>query len=53
MVKKKKKKKNLPASAGDLRDARSILGSGKALQPMPVFLLENPMDRRSLVGYSP
>ena len=28
--KKKKQKKNLPANAGDIRDACSILGSGRS-----------------------
>ena len=46
-----KKKKNLPASAGDTKDAGSIPGLGRfpwrrKWQPTPVFLLwGNPMDR--------
>ena len=50
--------KNLPASAGDIRDAGPIpglgrfpgVGNGNSLQNS---CLENSMDRRSLVGYSP
>ena len=42
--------KNLPADAGDLRDAGSISGSGKPYgegngSPLQCFYLENPMDR--------
>ena len=42
--------KNLPASAGDIKDISSILGSGRlpwrrAWQPTPISLLENPVDR--------
>ena len=41
--------KNLPASAGDIRDSGSIPWVGKmpwrrAWQPTPVYCLENPMD---------
>ena len=44
------KKKNPPANAGDLRDARSIPGSGRAPgggdgNPLQYSCLENPMDR--------
>ena len=47
--------KNLPANAGD---ASSILGSertpgGGNGNPLQCSCLGNPMDRRSLVGYSP
>ena len=42
--------KNLPANAGDLRDAVSIPGSGRFSggghgNPLQYFCLENPMDR--------
>ena len=42
--------KNLPASAGGARDARSIPGSGRAPvggndDPLQYSCLENPMDR--------
>ena len=42
--------KNLPASAGDLRDAGSILGLGRFpgegnSNPLQDSCLENPMDR--------
>ena len=42
--------KNLPASAGDLRDAGSIPGSGRSPEegngyPLQYSCLENPMDR--------
>ena len=42
--------KNLPASAGDLRDADSILGlerspGGGRGSPLHYSYLENPMDR--------
>ena len=48
----KKKKKNLPAKAGDQGDAGLIPGLGKfpwrrKWQPTPVFLPENPMDREA------
>ena len=47
--------KNLPANAGD---ASSILGSERTPgeengNPLQYSCLGNPMDRRSLVGYSP
>ena len=47
----KKKKKNLPASAGDIRDAGLISGSGRSPggeghgNPLKYSCLENPMDR--------
>ena len=45
-----KKKKNLPANAGDLRDMGSISGSGRSPgegqgNPLQCSCLENPMDR--------
>ena len=44
--------KNLPASAGDTRDASSIRGSGRAPgarhgSPLQYSCLENPTDRRT------
>ena len=46
--------KNLPANAGDLRDAGLILGSGRppgAQQTIPVFLPGESHGQRSLMGY--
>ena len=42
--------KNLPANAGEIRDAGSILGSGRFPgggygNPLQYSYLENPMDR--------
>ena len=42
--------KNMPANAGDIRDAGSIPGSGRTPggghdNPLPYSCLENPMDR--------
>ena len=42
--------KNLPANAGDIRDAGSIPGSGRSPgerngNPLQYSCLENPMDR--------
>ena len=42
--------KNLPANAGDLRDVRSISGSGRSPggghgNPLQYSYLENPMDK--------
>ena len=42
--------KNLPANAGDIRDTRSIPGSGRSPggghgNPVQYSCLENPMDR--------
>ena len=42
--------KNLPANAGDIRDADSITGSGRSPggghnNPLQYCCLENPMDR--------
>ena len=50
--------KNQFANAGDLRDTSFIPGSGRSLgegndNPLQYSSLENPMDRISLVGYSP
>ena len=49
--------KNLPANAGDIRDAGSTPGSGRSLkkewQPTPVFLPGESHGQRSLTGYSP
>ena len=50
--------KNLPATAGDLRDLGSIPGSGRfpwsgAWQPIPMFLPGESHGQRSLAGYSP
>ena len=50
--------KNLPANAGDIRDAGLIPGLGrfpwrKSWQPIPVFLPGESHGKRSLVGYSP
>ena len=50
--------KNLPANAGDRRDAGSISGlrtypgEGNG-NPLQYFCLENPQGQRSLVGCSP
>ena len=48
--------KNWPASAGDVRNWGSIPGVGRSPgegngNPLQYFCLENPMDKRSLVGY--
>ena len=50
--------KNLPASAGDIRDMGSTPGSGRfpwrrEWQPTPVFLPGEPRGQRGLAGYSP
>ena len=50
--------KNPPASAGDIRDAHSVPGSGRfpwrrAWQSTPVLLPEESHGQRSLAGYSP
>ena len=42
--------KNLPATAGDIRDSDSIPGSGRSLRggngnPLQCSSLENPIDR--------
>ena len=49
--------KNLPASAGDIKDAGSIPGLGRSPgggngNPLQYSCLENPTDRGSLAGYS-
>ena len=51
--------KNLPVNAGgNVRDMGLIHGLGRSSggghgNPLQYSCLENPMDRRSLVGYSP
>ena len=49
--------KDLPASAGIMRDSGSIPGSGRSLekemQSSPVFLPGECHGQRTLVGYSP
>ena len=50
--------KNPPAHAGDIRNIGSIPGSGRSPggghgNPFQFSCMENPMDKRSLVGYSP
>ena len=50
--------KNLPASAGDLRDVGLIPGLGRspwnwAWQPTPVFLPEESGGQRGLAGSRP
>ena len=50
--------KNLPANAGDTGDAGSIPGWGRSPtvgngNPFQYSCLGNPLDRGSLVGYSP
>ena len=49
--------KNLPASAGDIREVGSILGWEepwrKERKPIPLFLPGESQGQRSLVGYSP
>ena len=49
--------KNLPASAGDIRDVGSIPGLGRSLEkemaPLPVFWPGKSHGQRSLVGYCP
>ena len=50
--------KNLPASAGDIRDPGSIPGSGRPPgegngNPLQYSCLENSMDRGAWVGYNP
>ena len=58
VVKKKKKRKNLPATAGDSRDAGLIPGWGRLpwrrkWQPTPVFLPGKFHGQSSLAGCSP
>ena len=50
--------KNPPANAGDTGDAILVSGSGISPgggngNPLQYSCLENPIDKRSLVGYSP
>ena len=50
--------KNLPANAGDVRDAGSIPRLGRSPgggrgNPLQYSCLENPHGQRSLAGYSP
>ena len=50
--------KNLPASAGDVRDTGSVPVSGRSPggghgNPLQCSCLENPHAERSLAGYSP
>ena len=50
--------KNLPANAGDTKDAGSNSGSrrcpwGRHGNPLQYFCLDNPHGQRSLVGYTP
>ena len=50
--------KNLPASAGGIRDVGSVPGLGRSSAerngyPLPVFLPGESHGQRSLVGYSP
>ena len=50
--------KNLPGSAGDVRDAGWIPGLGRfpwrrKWQPTPVFLPRESNGQRSLTGYNP
>ena len=50
--------KNLPANAGDTRDAGSTLGSGKSPggghgNPLQYSCQKNPHGQRSLAGYNP
>ena len=47
--------KNLPANAGDIRDASLITGLGRSCEeengsPLHYFFLENHFGQRSLVG---
>ena len=53
-----KQVKTLPINAGDTRDTGSIPGLGRSPgegngNPLQYSCLENPMDKRRLVGYSP
>ena len=50
--------KNLPAHAGNIRDAGSNPGLGRSpgewhSNPLQYSCLGNPMDKKWLVGYSP
>ena len=55
---KKKKRKNPPANAGDVKDAGSIPGSGRSpggghSNPLQYSCLENPMGRGAWRANSP
>ena len=50
--------KNLPVNAGDIKDAGLIPRLGRSPRrgngnPLQYSCLENPMDKRSLMGFSP
>ena len=49
--------KNLPANAGDIREAGSIPGLGRSpgrhSNLFQYSCLENPINKRSLAGYGP
>ena len=45
--------KNLPANAGEARDVGLIPVLGRSPGGGNNLLLDNPMDRGALVGYSP
>ena len=50
--------KNLPANAGDIRDAGSIPGPGRSSggghgNPLQYSCLESPHEQNSLADYSP
>ena len=50
--------KNSPSNAGEAGNVGSILGLGRSPgggngNPLQYSCLENPMDRESLMGYSP
>ena len=45
--------KNLPANAGDARDASLKIPWRRKWQPAPVFLPGKSHGQRSLAGYSP
>ena len=50
--------KNLTANPGDIRDLGSIPGLGRSPRggngnPLQYSCLENSMDKKSLMGYSP
>ena len=45
--------KNLPANAGNPKDAGWIPGLGRKWQPIPAFLPGRSHGQRSLTGYSP
>ena len=45
--------RNVPANAGDIRDAGSVPGSERSQQPTRVFFPGESHGRKILVGYSP